>query len=188
MPSLDGCSNLSELTLDMERSESNALRDAIVILSTLDPARSGRLGKIALEVRYVSRWFNENGNCEDEDEDEEEDDEDGPTGQKSQNWEGLDTILTKLAEASIGTGEKRLSFTLMVTEWPDNKKLVPVVRKWLPKLLPRFNGVGLLHVHHVGATHCQAVDDSGLHHDKPGCLAEDFKDSFLDGGSSEDES
>ena len=114
MPSLDGCSNLSELTLDMEHSESNALQDAITILSTLDSARSSRLGKIALEVGCVSRWFGENGNCE-EDEDE-EGDEDGLADVKNQGWERLDTILSKLAVASIGTGEKMLTFTLMVTE------------------------------------------------------------------------
>ena len=179
LPSLNGCSNLSELTLDMERSESNALHDAIAILSTLDPARSACLGKIALEVRYVGRWFDENGTCEeDEDEDEEEPDEDGPAGRKNQSWEGLDTILSKLAEASIGMREKRLTFTLMATEWSGNKKLMPVVRKWLPKLLPRFNGLGLLHVHHVRGSHCRAVDYGCICNDKPGCLAEDFKDSF----------
>ena len=181
MPSLDGCSNLSELTLDMERSESNALQDAITILSTLDPARSSRLGKIALEVRYVSRWFNENGNCEEEEEEEEEGDEDGSADVKNRGWERLDTILSKLAEASIGTGEKRLTFTLMVMEWHGNKKLMPVARKWMPKLLPRFNGLGLLHVHYMRDGHCRAVDDTCLRHDKPDCLAEDFKDSGLQG-------
>ena len=183
LPSLDGCSNLSELTLDMERSESNALRDTIAILSTLDPARSARLGKIALEARYVSRWFNENGNCEEEEEGEELD-EDGPAGNKKQSWEELDTILSKLAEASISTGGKRLTFTLMVTEWSGNKKLMPVARKWLPKLLPRFHGLGLLHVHYVRGSHCRTVDDSRPRHDKPNCLAENFKDSFPEDDSS----
>ena len=190
LPSLDGCSNLSELTLDMEHSESNALRDAIAILSTLDPARSARLGKIALEVRYVGRWFNENGNCEeDEDEeDEEEFDEDGSAGLKKESWDRLDTILSKLAEASISMREKRLTFTLMVMEWSGNKKLMPVARVWLPKLLPRFNGLGLLHVHYVRGSHCRAVDDSCLLHDKPGCLTEGFKDGFPEGSTSGDDS
>jgi len=187
MPSLDGCSNLSELTLDMEHSESNALRDAIDILSTLNPAKSDRLGKIALEVRYVSRWFDENGTCEEGEEDEEELDEDGPAGCKER-WEGLDAILSKLAKASISRREKRLTFTLMVMEWSGNKKLMPVVKKWLPKLLPRFNGLGLLHVHYARGGHCRAVDDSCLCQDKPGCLTEDSKDSCPGDNSSEDDS
>jgi len=59
-----------------------------------------------------------------------------------------------------------------------NQGLLSTVRRWLPKLLPRFNELGLLHVHYTRDGRCRAVDDSCLCHDKPGCLAEDFKDSF----------
>jgi len=178
--SLEDCSNLSELTLDMERSESCAIRDSIFVLSTLDPARLSHLCKIVLKYNYVGRWFNKNGQPADGDgqtdsEDGEADSEDGEDDDKI-DWEGLDTLLTKLAKVSISTREKRLSFTLVVMGWCNNKKLMPTMRKWLPKLLPRFNELGLLHVHYDRGRHCRAVDDSCLRHDKPECLREDFHD------------
>ena len=173
--SLEDCSNLSELTLDMERSESCAVRDSIFILSTLDPVRASCLGKIVLEAAYVSRWFNKDGPVdvedgeegekkakEDEDEDEDEDEED-----EKVNWKGLDAVLSKLAKASIGM---RLRFILVVSQRGNNNELVPTIRKWLPELLPRFNELGSLHVHYVQGNRCQAVDDDYLYHDKPDCL------------------
>jgi len=81
--SLEDCSNLSELTLDMEHSESHIIHHSISVLSTLDPAQSSRLGKIALEVWSANQLFDEDGPVEDEDSEEDEDeedegDEDGP--------------------------------------------------------------------------------------------------------------
>lgn len=179
--SLKGCSNLSELTLDMERSESRALCDSASIFSTLIPKQSIHLGNITLEAPYVSRWFNKDGPVEDK-EDEEDEDEGGSDDEGNPNrkerWEGLDAVLSDLAKASISGRNKRLTFTLVVLQRGDNHKLMPVVRKWLPKLLPRFNKLGLLHAHYTRDSHCRAVDDSCLRHDKPGCLAEDFKDSY----------
>ena len=169
--SLEGCSNLSELTLDMEHSESCAIQDSIFILSTLDPERSTRVEKIVLEARYVCRWFNKDGPVsygKDEDDDEDDEDEDGD---KKVNWEGLDTVLSKLAEASIGVRDKRLTFILVVLEFPGNKEVMSTMKKWLPKLLPCFNELGLLHVHRGRGSRCRAVDDSCLSHDKPSCLA-----------------
>ncbi|KAF9649937.1 hypothetical protein BDM02DRAFT_1702847 [Thelephora ganbajun] len=166
--SLEDCSNLSELTLDMERSESHAIQDSFFILSTLNPVRSDHLAKIALEARYVYRWFNEGSRVEDEDED-----EDGGVSNKKV-WEGLDTVLSRLAKASISAREKRLTFTFVVMEWSGSKEFVSTVRKCLPKLLPRFNELGLLHVHYGQGSWCRAVDDSCLGHDKPDCLREDF--------------
>jgi len=183
--SLKACSNLSELTLDMESSESCAVRDSIFILSTLDPTRSSRLGKIVLQARYVSRWFNKDGpedveEGEDEEKEDEEEDEDGDKGDDEEdeddeeeedekvNWKGLDNILSKLAKAAMGG--KRLTFILVVPQWCDNKELVPTIRKWLPKLLPCFNELGSLHVHYGRGNRCQAVDDGCLYHDKPDCL------------------
>ena len=172
--SLAGCYHLSELTLDMERSESRALYDSASILSTLDPKQSSYLEKITLEAVYVGRWFDEGGPVEDK-EDGEDEDEDCP--HRKDRWEGLDAVLSDLAKASIGTRGKRLTFTLVVLQYGKNHKLMPTVRKWLPKLLPRFNELGLLHVHYMRGSHCRAVDDSCLRHDKPGCLEDDFKDS-----------
>jgi len=160
--SLEDCSNLSELTLDMERLGSCAVRDSIFILSTLDPARSSRLGKIVLEATYVCLWFDEDSPGSVGDRDEED-------GDEKVNWEGLDTVLSKLAKASISMRGKQLSFILVVSQWRD-KELVPAIRKWLPELLPRFNKLGSLHVHCVRGNRCQAVDDRCLYHDKPDCL------------------
>jgi hypothetical protein len=55
--SLEDCSNLSELTLNMERLDSCPIQNSISILSTLDLARSGGLENITLEANYVGRWF-----------------------------------------------------------------------------------------------------------------------------------
>ena len=154
----------------MEHSESDVVRDSISILSTLDPARSGRLGKIVLEANYISRWFDKDGQA------------DG-----GGDWEGLDTVLSKLANVSR---EKHLTFILVVMEWCENKKemsgLMSTVRKWLPKLLPRFNGLGLLHVHYVRGGLCRAVDEGCLRREKPGCLGEDVEDSYSEDGFSGD--
>jgi hypothetical protein len=100
--SLQDCSKLSELTLDMDRSESCAVRDSIFVLSTLDPARLGHLGKIVLKYNYVGRWFNKDGEPDGEADGEgsQADSEDGEADDKT-DWEGLDTLITKLAKASI---------------------------------------------------------------------------------------
>ena len=125
--SLDDCSNLSELTLDMERWESSVVQDPISILSILDPTPPSRLGKSVVEANHIGAWFNKKGRANgDED------------------WERFDTVLSKLTVASINARGKRLTSILVVV---DNKKFVPAVRKWLPRLLPRFNGLGMLHVH-----------------------------------------
>jgi len=148
--SLKGCSNLSELTLDMELSESCAVQDSIFILSTLDPTRQSHLGKIVLEARYVGRWFDKDGPTDIGDKrNKDEDEEDESEEEDRVNWEGLDTVLSRLAEVS-SIGGKRLTFVLVVLEWggDENSELVPTARKWLPKLLPRFNELGLLHVHY----------------------------------------
>jgi hypothetical protein len=132
----------------MEHSESRLVQDFISILSTLGPAQSIGLGKIVLQTRYIGSWF----------------DEDGQISGK-EDWEGLDTILSKLVRATIGKGEERLTFTLVATRWDNNKKLMPMTRKLLPKLLPRFNGLGSLHVHYGRGSRCQ-----------PGCPRHDEPD------------
>lgn len=161
--SLEGCSSLSELILDMARSELCAVRDSISILSTLDPEGMNRLEKIVLKYNYVGRWFDKNDQLAGED-DEVED------------WEGLDDLLTQLANTSIAAREKRLTFTLVVSGYHDIGKTMSMLRGWLPKMLPRFHELGLLHIHRDGGNHCRVVDDSCLHHHKPECLKEDFRD------------
>jgi len=159
----------------MERSPCS-FNDCVSILSTLDPARSSRLEKIVLEVTYLE-WFSKDGPAEDE-EDEGALGDDSPAGRKKR-WEGLDAVLSDLAEATMRPRDERLTFTLVVLRgWRDNRELMPTMRKWLPKLLPRFNELGLLHVHYMRGGHCRTVNDGCLGHEKPGCLAEDFKDSY----------
>ena len=161
--SLEDCSCLSELTLDMEHVESCVVQNSVFILSTLDPARSRCLRKIVLEAWYFHRWFTSDGpvNYEKEEEEEEE-------GDKKVDWEELDTVLSKLAKASSSARGKRLTFILVVLKY---KELISTMRKWLPKLLPRFNEVGLLHVHYGRGSCCQATDDTDgcLSHDRPDC-------------------
>ena len=159
---LKDCSNLSELTLDMEHSESCAVQDSIFILSTLNPERMNHLGKIVLKYIYVDRWFDEEGQLASEDE--------------AKDWEGLDALLARLANTSITARERRLEFTLVVLISDGNGRKMSMVRRWLPKVLPRFNELGLLHVHRHRGNRCRTVDDSRLHHDKPECLNEDFRD------------
>lgn len=176
MPSLKGCLKLSELTLGMENSESGAVRDTVSILSTLGSARSGRLGKIVLEARYIGRWFNKDGPIQDKEDSEGSDedygsDEEGQ-GRGKEDWGELDVVLSKLAKASLSASVERLTFTLVATQWEGNKKLIPTVRKWLPKLLPRFSELGLLHVHYMQGGGCRTIDDSG----RPACMGEDFND------------
>ena len=148
----------------MEHVESHVLHHTISVLSTLGPTRSGRLGNIVLEVWYVNQVFNKDGPVENEEgeegegeEEEEEFDEDDPTDRKERGWERLDTILSKLAQASISMRERRLTFTLVFMKQRGNERLLSTVRKWLPKLLPRFNELGLLHVHSTRSGRCQAV-------------------------------
>lgn len=163
--SLKGCSSLSELILDMDHSDTCAVRDSISILSTLSPERMNRLGKIVLRNSFVNQWFDE-------------DDQPASEDDKAIDWEGLDSLLAQLANTSIAAREKRLTFTLVVREYFSDGpgKIMSTLRRWLPKLLPRFNELGLLHVHYDRGNGCQTIDDSCLHHDKPECLKEDFRD------------
>jgi hypothetical protein len=147
--SLEDCSNLSELTLDMACSESCPIQDCIYILSTLDPARPGGLGNIVLEARYVGSWFNKDGQAD---------------GEKD--WKGLDAVLSQLAKASISERGERLTFTLVVVGWLNNYELMSTVRKWLPGLLPRFNELGSLHVHYGRDCHCRGVNGNCLPQDE----------------------
>lgn len=73
-----------------------------------------------MEVWSANQLFDEDGPVEDEDSEEDEDeedegDEDGPADREERGWEGLDTILSELAEVSISKRGKRLTFTLVVS-------------------------------------------------------------------------
>jgi hypothetical protein len=133
-----------------ESAPSCPIQNTISILSTLDPARSSRLGKIVLEVTRAGSWFSVDGRAV-----------------YGEDWEGLDTVLSKLGKVSISKGEKRLTFILVITRRGYDENLMPMVRKWLPKHLPRFNELGVLHVHCGRGRRYQAVGDSYLTYDKP---------------------
>jgi hypothetical protein len=128
-----------------------SVRNAISILSTIDLVRSSHLGKIALETSHVGRWFDADGQACDE-----------------EVWEGLDSVLSKLAKATISKGKKRLTFILEVMRsWCGvDEHLTRKVRKQLPQVVPHFNELGLLHVHYGRRSHCRV--DGGCLHDKPG--------------------
>jgi hypothetical protein len=152
--SLEACSNLSKLTLDMKHSESCAIQDSIFILSTLDPAQSNRLEKVVLVAAYADQWFDEHGPIcvkgegdEDGGEDKDEGDYDDDEEEWKVDWKGLDALLSTLAKSSISTRRRRLEFILVVLEGYRGNNLLSTTRKWLPKLLPRFSELGLLHVH-----------------------------------------
>ena len=133
---------------------------SVYIFSALDPARSSRLGGIVLEEGYHFEWLTRGGPIRTGKKGDEE-------GEKA-NWKVLDTVLSKLAIASTSMREKRLVFILVVLDRNCNKELISATRKWLLKLLPRFNELGSLHVHYGRGNLCQAIGDC-LYHDKPDC-------------------
>ena len=156
----------------MEYSESCVVQDSIFILSTLDLRRTDRLRMITLETSHVGSRFKKVRSAgsyfgaRDGDQEDEGDDEIGA----KVNWGGLDDVLSKLAKVSLYTREKRLMFVLVDLERRGNNKLTPTGGKWLPELLPRFNELGLLHVHYERDSYCRVVDDSPLSNDQPDCL------------------
>lgn len=152
----------------MEGSDSCVVQDTTSILSTFNPARTTHLEKIVLDGVRIFNWFDDNGPVHVETEREEGE---GDGGKDKVKWRAFDATLSKLAKNSISTREKRLTLTL-VSRFPhDDAKLMSLAKKWLPNLLPQFNGLGLLHVHGGWDSSCREVDDDYLSRDRPDCLA-----------------
>lgn len=124
--SLAGCSNLSELTLDMEHTRSCLVTTTTNILSTLGPLQHTRLECIRLTTKCFYQWI-----CG------------GTRDRPIPAWSNLDATLSKLAKVAIDIGERRLTFVLT---FMCNGECIPFARKWLPELLHRFHGLGELHV------------------------------------------
>jgi hypothetical protein len=125
---LRGCFNLSELTLDMERTSSCIVTTSTNVLLTLDQTQPSRLECIKLVTGCVYRWF-----CKE------------ARTQLARAWEGLDIVLSELAKVVIGTGGKRLTF-ILVSAGGHKDECIPFGRKWLFDLLPRFHELGALRI------------------------------------------
>lgn len=61
----------------------------------------------------------------------------------TQEWRNLDATLSELAKVTISIKEKKLIFVLGSV---CNGECMPLGRRWLPELLPRFYGLGELRV------------------------------------------
>ena len=94
--SLEGCFNLSELTLDMERTSSCIVTTSVHILSTLDPTQCNRLECIRLVTSCVCQWFREESRTK-----------------FAQAWGDLDIVLSELTKAAVGMKGKGLTFVLV---------------------------------------------------------------------------
>jgi hypothetical protein len=154
--SLEDCSNLFELTLSVALSGLHQVRFATIILSTLGLARSSHLERIILRMGYVDYLFDRDGLAYAGDEEGNDEDDGGEGSEKARvNWMGLDEVLSELAKSSIKVTGKPLTFTLVSTWWRGNEKRMHGVKKWLPRMLPRFRELGLLHVHCKELSDCR---------------------------------
>lgn len=126
--SLRGCSNLSVLSLDMERTNLCLVTTTAGILSTLGPIQHTRLEWVRLATKCLYRWI-----CR------------GSRDRLIPAWSSLDTTLSELARVTFCVNEKRSTFVLVSV---CNGECIPFARKWLPELLPRFHGLGELRIGH----------------------------------------
>ena len=160
--SLEGCFNLSELTLDMERTDSCIVTTSVNILSTLDPLQRNRLERITLTTSCAHRWF-----CK------------GSRTELTRVWGDLDIVLSELTKAAIGMRGKRLTFVLVSTGG-HKEGCISFGRKWLPKMLPHFHELGSLHVDCEKSRVRLAPNDPRFHDRGPNCTEEDYNDTSLD--------
>ena len=154
--SLRDCFNLSELTLDMERTSSCIVSTIASILSTLGPTQRCRLERIKLTTSCVYRWVCKESRRE-----------------LAQAWGDLDTILSELAKVAITMWGKRLTFTLMSAGIREGE-CVSFGRKWLPELLPHFHELGLLHIDRGSTFLRLAADCNNACSHPPICMDEDY--------------
>jgi hypothetical protein len=126
-PDLALCVNLSELVLNMKGSYSCVVETPDTVLTTLLEANCPNLSRITVEVEDALAWFlvEVRGECVD-------------------SWKDLDSSLTTLARKSMNARGKKLVFVMEVTCTDD---AIHRAKKWLPRLLPRFNEEGSLHAH-----------------------------------------
>ena len=154
--SLEGCFNLSELTLVMDYTTSRPVATSISILSTIDPIQCSRLERVGLTTECAYRWLCKRSRDE-----------------FAQLWGKLDDILSELAKVAMSREGKRLTFVL--TSAGIHEKCIPFGRKWLPELLPRFHELGSLRVDRQGLRKIVADCDGFCDH-VPACTEEDYND------------
>jgi len=126
-PGLALCVNLSELVLNMKGSYSCIVEIPGAVFATLLEANCSNLSRITVEVEDAKAWFL-------------------PENRKecADSWKDLDSTLAKLAWRSVSARNKNLVFVMEVTCTDD---AIHRAKKWLPRLLPRFDEEGSLHVH-----------------------------------------
>ena len=126
-PGLARCVNLSELVLNMKGSYSCIVEIPDAVFATLLEANCSNLSRITVEVEDAKAWFLPENRAECAD-----------------SWKDLDSTLAKLAWRSTNARKKKLVFVMEVTCTDD---AIHRAKKWLPRLLPRFDEEGSLHVH-----------------------------------------
>ena len=155
--SLEGCFNLSDLTLDMEHTDSCVVKTSADVLSTLDIIQRSRLERVTVVTNCVYQWICTKSRAE-----------------LAQAWGNLDIVLSELAKVAISMKGKGLAFSL-VSPGVHKEKCTFFGRKWLPKLLPRFHELGSLCVDD-GRDHLKHPAHGCFCHHRPTCMGEDFGD------------
>jgi hypothetical protein len=137
-PGLALCVNLSELVLNMKGSYSCIVETPATVITTLLGANCPNLSRITVEIEDALGWFltESRGECLD-------------------SWKDLDSSLITLARRSMNARGKKLVF---ITEVMCVDDAIHRAKKWLPRLLPRFDEEGSLHVHDGEDDDCD-VDD-----------------------------
>jgi len=153
--SLGGCSNLSELSLDMENTDSCIVTTSTAILLTLDPIQCSRLGWIRLTTGCVYRWLCEKSRTE-----------------LTRAWGSLDTILSDLAQA-VSTGRRRKLTFVLVSTGEHKEGCISFGRKWLPELLPLFRRLGTLRLDCGPSRPHPALSGTRSRPHGPNCMKED---------------
>jgi len=156
--SLEGCFNLSELTLDMSRANSCIVTTSFDIISTLDPIQRSRLEWIKLTTSCVYQRTRV-----------------GSRTALAQTWGNLDTVPSGLAKVAISMRRKRLTFVLVSTG-THKEECISFERKWLPELLPRFHELGSSRVDYGRGRLTLAADYDCFCCHVTTCMGKDFND------------
>ena len=109
-----------------------------IVITTLLETNSPNLSKITVEVEGARAWFLTE-----------------TRGESLDSWKELDSSLAALAWRSLKTRGKKLVFVMEVMCTDDT---IRRAKKWLPRLLPRFNDEGSLHVHDGEDDNCYFDD------------------------------
>ena len=153
--SLEGCFNLSELSLDMKSIKSCIVTTSTDILLTLDPIQRSRLEFVRLTTRCTYQWLGE-----------------GYRSGFAQTWGNLDTVLSGLANVATKRRGKGLTF-ILVSTGEHKEGCISFGRKWLPEMLPRFRELGSLCLNHAQRRLLPVDDDGRVRFYGLNCMKED---------------